>query len=443
MSSTRSDHQWLRESPERFGLSLQGSQLYCDGVSLEELAQRFGTPTYVYSISAIQARFRELSDSLKGCDATICYALKANSNQAVISTLAQQGAGADVVSGGELLRVLRAGVSPNKIVFSGVGKRDEELAAAVQAGILSINVESVGEIARVEAVARKLGKKARVSLRLNPDVDPKTHPYLATGVLGSKFGIDMQDAADAADQVIASQGLSLVGLACHIGSMVQDAEPYLLCVDRMASMLRELRSRGVEIEHLDLGGGLGIPYRDGDSELAPLRWGQSLSIMAQSLGVKLVVEPGRYLVGNSGLLLTRAIGTKSSGNKRYLVVDAAMNDLLRPALYNAYHGIVKVPLPSNDAPIQNWEVVGPVCECGDFLAHDRPMVDCESGDLLVVLSAGAYCMTMASNYNSRPLPAEVLVKDGQFSCVRPRQSIEALLDAEQKPRWEESVEKAR
>lgn len=409
--------------------------LSSDGVSVQAVAQRFGTPTYLYSLSAIQGRYQALASALSDCDATICYALKANSNLAIISELAKLGAGADVVSGGELHRVLAAGVKPEKIVFSGVGKNEAELAQAIEAGILSINAESVGEIDRISKIAQRLGKTARISLRLNPDVDPKTHPYLATGVLGSKFGIDMQDAKHAAQRAVQAPGLKLVGLACHIGSMVQEAEPYLLCVERMTEMLEDLREHGVQIEHLDLGGGLGIPYKDGDPEVTPARWGKALCEMANKLNVKLVVEPGRYLVGNCGVLLTRGIGTKRSGNKDYLVVDAAMNDLVRPALYGAYHGIVPDPLPAMDVETSPWEVVGPVCECGDFLASERQLAQPQEGELFVLLSAGAYCMTMASNYNSRPFPAEVLAFRGQLSCVRPRQKIEDILDAECELSW--------
>lgn len=438
VTTPRPDFQWLAENPARLGLELDDQgKLSCDGVALASVAERFGTPTYLYSLSAIAKRYQELSEALAGCDATICYALKANSNLAIVSELAKRGAGADVVSGGELARVLRAGVSPDKIVFSGVGKNNEELTQAIQVGILSINVESIGEIERVSRIAQSLGKTARISLRLNPDVDAKTHPYLATGVLGSKFGIDMQDAHQAAQAAIDAAGVSLVGLACHIGSMVQEAEPYLLCVERMTAMLEDLRAKGVKIEHLDLGGGLGIPYKDGDPELAPTQWGAALCDMAKRLGVRLVVEPGRYLVGNCGVLLTRAIGTKRSGDKDYLVVDAAMNDLIRPTLYGAYHGIVRDPLPPLDSPTSPWEVVGSVCECGDFLAAQRAMPSPKAGELFVLLSAGAYCMTMASNYNTRPLPAEVLASEGRMSCVRPRQHLDDILGAECELSWED------
>lgn len=437
MTVPRPDFQWLATRPERFGLKVDAQgRLSCEGVALSDVAERFGTPTYLYSLSFIQERYQELAQALSGCDATICYALKANSNSAIVSALAKLGAGADVVSGGELQRVRRAGVLPDKIVFSGVGKNDEELRSAIQVGILSINAESTQEIERISKIATQLGKTARVSLRLNPDVDAKTHPYLATGVLGSKFGIDMQDAMPAAMLAMRSPGVELVGLACHIGSMVQDAEPYLICVERMTSMLQALRAQGLKLEHLDLGGGLGIPYKDGDPEVTPSQWGQALSKMATELGVRLVVEPGRYLVGNGGVLLTRAIGTKQSGDKRYLVVDAAMSDLIRPTLYGAYHGIVPDPLPPMDAPTQAWEVVGPVCECGDFLAEGRSMADPAPESLFVVLSAGAYCMSMASNYNTRCMPAEVLAGQGRMSCVRPRQQLDDLLAAECEISWE-------
>lgn len=435
--TSRPDFQWLAQCPSRFGLEIkEDGHIACDGVDLEAVAQRFGTPTYVYSLSFIQARYQELAQALAGCDATICYALKANSNAAIVSSLAQLGAGADVVSGGELERVMRAGVPPSKIVFSGVGKSNEELRAAIRVDILSINAESIEELERISQVATQLGKTARVSLRLNPDVDAKTHPYLATGLLGSKFGIDMQDAMRAVRRAIELPGLQLVGLACHIGSMVQDAEPYLLCVERMSSVMRELKAQGVKLEHLDLGGGLGIPYKDGDPEVSPGRWGKALCEMAQELGVRLVVEPGRYLVGNGGVLLTRAIGTKQSGDKNYLVVDAAMNDLIRPTLYGAYHGIVPDPVPAADIKTDAWEVVGPVCECGDFLAVERQMAEPDPQGLYVLLSAGAYCMSMASNYNTRKLPAEVLLGQGKMSCVRPRQRLEDILGAECEIAWE-------
>lgn len=438
------DDEFFRKQPERFGLRIVEDRLYCAGVALESVVAKLGTPTYVYNLDAMVARYRRVAQALRaampegsatqtaGEDPLVCYALKANSNLSVLSALAKAGAGADVVSGGELSRALAAGVSADRIVYSGVGKQDFEIDAAIAAQINSINIESIEEIDLVQARARAAGRRARVSLRVNPDVDPNTHPYLATGLLGSKFGIAMNDALAACERVVAAQELELVGLACHIGSMVTTAEPYLICIRRMEGLIRTLRERGVQLSQLDIGGGLGIVYQPGEPELAVETWAAPLAVAAQQLGLRLVVEPGRYLVGNCGVLLTRVLGRKESSDGAYVIVDAAMNDIIRPALYQAYHAVIADPLPAAEAEIQAFNVVGPVCECGDFIAHERPMALPQNGQTLAVLSAGAYCFTMASNYNTRPLAAEVVVSGDRFEVARPRQKVEELLAAERR-----------
>ncbi len=453
------DTAWVAAHPERFGLELagpppsrrgdeqgeggapgavEGARL--GGVAVHEIAEVAGTPTYVYDAEGIRQRLARLRSALgagKGGvpDPLICFAVKANSALAVLRVLAREGAGADIVSGGELRRALEAGIAPQRIVFSGVGKTDTEIDAAIAAGIRSINIESAEELQRVMARATAADRSVPVSLRLNPDVDPETHPYLATGLRQSKFGVPMVAAVELALRAHRHPNLRLVGLACHIGSQIVDAAPYRESVMHMRRTIGSLRDAGVTLAQIDLGGGLGVAYRPGEPEIDIAAWGRAVRVETDDLGLQLVVEPGRWLVAECGLLLTRVIGRKRGEGAAFVIVDAAMNDLLRPALYEAYHPIVPAHHVDPGASLTIVDVVGPVCESGDFLALGRAMPAVEAGDLLMVLDAGAYGMVMASTYNARPLPAEVLVDQGRWAVTRPRKTTEQLLGDEALPPW--------
>lgn len=428
------DDRLLRANPERFGVRIVDDRIFVENVDVAAIAEAVDTPCYVYGAAFVRSQFRGLREALAARPALICYAVKANSSQALLRLLAHEGAGADIVSGGELQRALAAGFAPRVIVFSGVGKRDEEIDAAIDADIRAIHAESIEELERIAARARARGTVARVALRVNPDIDPDTHPYLATGLRETKFGIAMRDALAVAERVIAEPALRLVGLACHIGSQIMDAAPFLAALGRVRELIAALQER-TKLEYIDLGGGLGIPYGVDEPRVDVKTFGAELVRALADLDLELVLEPGRYLVGNGGVLLTRVVNGKESGGKSFVIVDAAMNDLIRPALYEAYHAIVPATLPSAETPRIRADVVGPVCECGDFFARDREMARPASGELLVILSAGAYGMTMASNYNSRPLAPEVLVGGGSFAVTRPRRSVAELIAEEELPAW--------
>ncbi|MEZ4384362.1 MAG: diaminopimelate decarboxylase [Nannocystaceae bacterium] len=428
------DDRLLRANPERFGVRLVDDRLRVEGVDLAAIAAAVDTPCYVYGASFIEAQYRGLRDALAGRPSLLCYAVKANSSQAILRLLAREGAGADIVSGGELARALAAGFAPEKIVFSGVGKRDDEIDAAIAAQIRAIHAESIEELERIAARAREAGVVARVALRVNPDIDPETHPYLATGLRETKFGIAMADAQAVAERVVAEPALRLVGLTCHIGSQIMDAAPFLAALGRMRGLITAIGAVA-PLEYVDLGGGLGIPYGVEEPRVDVKSFGAELVAATRDLDIELLLEPGRYLVGNAGVLLTRVVNGKESGGKRFVIVDAAMNDLIRPALYEAYHAIVPATLPGPEVPRIMADVVGPVCECGDFFARDREMAPPASGELLVILSAGAYGMTMASNYNTRPLAPEVMVRGDSFAVTRPRRSVAALIGEESIPGW--------
>jgi diaminopimelate decarboxylase len=427
------DHLAVAARPERFGLTRQGDALCMEGVPLARIAAELGTPTYAYSASHIEAQFDALAEAVRGRPTTLCYAVKANGALAVLRLLARRGAGADIVSGGELTRALRAGIPADRIVFSGVGKSNEEIDAAIAANIRSINLESVEELDQVAARARALGAHASVSLRVNPDIDPKTHPYLATGMQEAKFGIAMAEAPQVARRVHLDRSLRLRGLGCHIGSQITAVEPFVDSIARVRSLVEGLEAEGIRVSQLDLGGGQGIAYRPHDPQLDLAAWGRAVREAMAGLDLELVLEPGRLLVGNAGVLLTRVLGRKRGEGKRFVIVDAAMNDLVRPALYQAYHAIV--PASGGETQTEVVDVVGPVCESGDFLALGRTMPVTRTGDLLAVLSAGAYGMSMASTYNTRPLPAEVLVHGERLEVIRPRQTVEELLASERVPDW--------
>jgi diaminopimelate decarboxylase len=407
-------------------LSLNNGTLCIEAVSLEVLAQQFGTPCYVYSRAALEGAWNEFASGCAGREVLVCYAVKANSNLAVLNLYARLGAGFDIVSGGELARVLAAGGSASKTVFSGVGKTEPEMRTALAAGILCFNVESEGEIERLDRVAREMGLRAPVSLRVNPDVDPKTHPYIATGLKESKFGIDFSDALRLYRKAARLAGLRVVGIDFHIGSQLTEIDPVAESLEKVLALVDSLAAEGIAIEHLDLGGGLGIRYRDEE----PPAIHDYLERLFKLLGerrVKLMFEPGRAMVGNAGVLLTRVEYLKHGQAKNFAIVDAAMNDLMRPALYEAWHDIVPVR-PRIGAPA-TYDVVGPVCESGDFLGLGRSLA-LQPGDLLAILSAGAYGMSMSSNYNTRPRAAEVVVDGAQAHLVRPRELVENLFALE-------------
>ncbi len=404
------------------GFSVRDGYLFCEAMSAENLAERFATPLYIYSQAAITDAFTAWTAAFDGTDHLICFAVKANSNIAVLKLLASLGSGFDIVSGGELQRVLAAGGDPEKVVFSGVGKSAEEIELAITSGIRCFNVESAPELALIEKTATRLNKVAPISIRLNPDVDAKTHPYISTGLKENKFGVNSEMAKTLYHIALESDALLPVGIDCHIGSQLTEIEPFSDSVKHLKDLVLDLRSSGIELQHVDIGGGLGIQYRD---ENVPSAQALITAVREQldDLSLELMIEPGRSIVGNAGALLTRVMVVKEGETKHFSVVDAAMNDLLRPALYSAWQTIVEAS-PGAGQP-QVYDVVGPVCETGDFLGKDRELSIVE-GDLLAVLGAGAYSFTMSSNYNSRPRAAEVLVNDTEAHVIRKRERVEDL-----------------
>ena len=409
-------------------------QLYCDQVSLARLAERHGTPLYVYSASAIRSRYRAFQRAFRGMDHTICYSVKANSNLSILRLLSAMGCGFDVVSGGELERVLRADRrAARRVVFSGVGKTREELRAALLAGILLFNVESPAELAALAEAAAQTRSTARLALRVNPDVAAKTHPYISTGLREHKFGIPLDEARELYAVASSTRYLKVAGVSVHIGSQIVDPIPFQSTMERVAALVRELRDDGHRIAYLDAGGGLGIDYEaSGEEPFEPEvnAYGRAITSPLRKLKVHLLLEPGRSIVGPAGVLLTRVLYRKTNHGQKFLVVDAAMTDLLRPALYGAYHAIVPVAPPSGSQPDEIVDVVGPVCETGDFLARDRSLPPVQQDDLLAVLDAGAYGSVLSSNYNTRPRAAEVLVDGRNATVIRKRESVADLLRAE-------------
>ena len=397
-------------------------QLCAESVPLNEIAKRFGTPCYVYSRAALESALDEFLVELEGIDAQVCYAVKANSNLAVLNVFARRGAGFDIVSAGELQRALAAGADPRKFVFSGVGKTREEMIFALQTGILCFNIESAPELERLNEVAGSLGVRAPISLRVNPNVDAKTHPYISTGLKENKFGVAYDDALSIYRRAASLPHIDVTGIDCHIGSQLLDPSPFEEALDKLLLLVDQLAAAGISLHHIDLGGGLGIRYRD-DEAPSVKSYLQPLLRKLTGRPLKVLLEPGRRLVGNTGLLLTRVEYLKPGEIKNFAIVDAAMNDLARPALYDAWHDIV--PVCPRDSEPRNWEIVGPICESGDFLGHNRPLA-IEPGDLLAILSAGAYGMAMSSNYNTRPRAAEVMVDGDKAFLVRRREAIEDL-----------------
>jgi diaminopimelate decarboxylase len=408
--------------------------MHAEAVNLVELAANVGTPFYCYSTATLERHYHVFADAFADVRALICYAMKANSNQAVIATLARLGSGADVVSGGELKRALAAGVPPDRIMFSGVGKSAPELAAAVDAGILCINVESESELELLSAIATGKGRTANVSVRVNPDIDPKTHAKIATGKAENKFGIPISRARDVYALAAKMPGLRVTGVDMHIGSQITELEPFDDAFALLSDFVRGLRADGHYIEHIDLGGGLGIPYReDNDPPPLPDAYAAVVKRATRDLDCMLIFEPGRLIVGNAGILVTRVLYMKRGEAKSFVIVDAAMNDLIRPTLYEAHHDIRPVTERSGARIVA--DVAGPVCESGDFFALDREMEEPQPGDLLAIMTAGAYGAVQAGTYNTRALVPEVLVSGSQWALVRPRMEVDQLIALDRLPPW--------
>jgi diaminopimelate decarboxylase len=410
--------------------------LHAEDVDLIALSQAVGTPFYCYATATLERHYRVFAHAFADVDALICYAMKANSNQAVIATLARLGAGADVVSEGELLRARSAGVPPHKIMFSGVGKTAHELALAVEQGILCVNVESEAELELLAEIAVQTGRTADISIRVNPDIDPKTHAKIATGKAENKFGIPISRARDVYTRAAKLDGVRVVGVDMHIGSQITALDPFSDAFALLADFVRVLRADGHVIRHVDLGGGLGIPYReDNEPPPDPDAYAAVVKNATRDLDCQLIFEPGRLIVGNAGILLTRVLYLKRGEAKTFVIVDAGMNDLVRPTLYDAHHDIRPVREPQVSAPRTVADVVGPVCESGDFIALDRSMVEPKPGDLLAIMSAGAYGAVEASTYNTRALVPEVLVRKGEWALVRPRVTAAELIALDRMPAW--------
>lgn len=399
------------------------TRLFAEDVAVEDIAAQFGTPCYVYSRATLERHWRAFDQAFQGYPHLICYAVKANSNLAILNVLAKLGSGFDIVSLGEMKRVLAAGGKPGNIVFSGVGKREDEIKAALQVGIRCFNVEVSGELDRINRLAGELGVVAPVSFRVNPDVDAKTHPYISTGLKENKFGIDIQSAIHAYRRAAKMPHIQVVGIDCHIGSQLTETSPFLDALDRVLGLVDQLQAEGIALKHLDLGGGLGICYRD---EQPPLPADYISALLAKLAGrdFEIMLEPGRAIVGNAGILLTKVEYLKPTEGKNFAIVDAAMNDLVRPSLYGAWQNIIPANTDNSAEPL-TWDIVGPVCETGDFLGKNREL-KLMQGDLLAVRSAGAYGFTMSSNYNSRPRPAEVMVDGADCHLIRARESFEQL-----------------
>jgi diaminopimelate decarboxylase len=431
-------------------------KLHGEDVSLTDIAAQHGTPLYIYSAGTLLDHYRRLDSALAPLDHLICYAVKANSNRAILKLLTAAGAGFDVVSGGELFRVLAAGGDPGKTTFAGVGKSQSEIEYALEQKVHSFNVESEEELDYINKIAGEKGARAPIALRINPDVDPHTHEYVSTGSSESKFGIALERAPALYERAAGMRNVEIVGVQMHIGSQITETAPFVAAIAKVAPLARELKSKH-DIEFFSIGGGLGIVYESSFASGSGEWWNDpagrtrsenALTIQQyvdaivqplRELGLRILLEPGRLLVGNAGVLLTRVLYIKTTGRKKFAIVDAGMNDLIRPALYHSYHEIVPVREPAPGQAAEKIDIVGPVCESGDFFALDRPMPKVSDGDLLAIMSAGAYGFTMASNYNSRPLPAEALIRGHDFALIRKRQSIEDLVRDEIGPNWSETI----
>jgi len=421
----------------------QDNELYCEGVRVSEIAEKFGTPLYIYSRKTLLDHYRKIKQAFRSINPLICFSVKANSNLALLKVLANQGAGMDVVSGGELYKALKVGVNPKRIVYAGVGKSEKEIAAAIRAGILFFNAESFAELALIERVAGRLKKKANVSLRVNPDIDPHTHKFITTGKMTNKFGLDIKTCEEIFLRCgIIFSHLSLIGLHIHIGSQITERLPFVKAIKKILVLIKRLKQRNIPLKYFNIGGSLGIVYRDERPQTAE-EFAQAILPLLKATKLKTILEPGRFIAGNSGILVTRVVYIKKTPNKNFAIVDAGMNDLIRPSLYNAYHEILPVArrtYPSTSLGTGNaqrsthYDIVGPICESADFLAKNRPMPVLQAKDLLAVMGAGAYAFAMSSNYNSRPRVAEVLVNKKGFALVRKRESYRDLIRQEIIPR---------
>ena len=399
-------------------------KLFAEEVSVTALAEEYGTPLYIYSAATLKRHFQAFDSAFNGLDHMTCYSVKANSNLSVLKILAEEGAGMDIVSGGELFRALKAGVPAEKIVYSGVGKRASEIKEALTAGILMFNVESVAELHKINEVAGEMGKIAQVSFRINPDVDPQTHPYISTGMKKNKFGLDIDNSLEAYKTAAEMENIEPVGMDCHIGSQLTKIEPFLESLDKLLNFYEKLKANGLDIKYLDLGGGLGINYDD-EEPPHPTEFGKALADKLKGVPLKVIFEPGRVIAGNAGVMVTEVVYTKSNPTKNFLIVDGAMNDLIRPSLYGSFHRIAEVE--QNGRQPEEYDVVGPICESGDFLARDRELPAVHQGERLVLYSAGAYGFTMASNYNTRPRACELIVDGDKVTVARKRETYEELI----------------
>ena len=410
------------------GFSYRGGELYCEGVSLRRLAEAAGTPCYVYSSAALLDRYAEFDQALANYPHRICYSVKANSNLHLLRLLARKGSSFDIVSGGELYRALAAGARADRIVFSGVGKTEEELEYALRKGVLLFNCESEAELQLLSRIAARMRKRARTGLRVNPQVDAKSHPYITTGLREHKFGIPMREAEALYLRAQDWPGLELSGLSCHIGSQIASLAPFEQAISRVVELAARLRKKGCTVQHLDAGGGVAVPYRPDDPPAAIAAYAKTIAACLRGSGLELMIEPGRALVAEAGVLLTRVVYTKGNNGKKFIIVDAAMNDLIRPSLYGAHHEIQ--PIVKSRGKSAPADIVGPVCETGDFFARNRPLPQVESGELLAIMTAGAYGFVLSSNYNARPRPAEVVVEGSRFRVARRRESYRDLLKGE-------------
>ena len=408
----------------------KNKQLYAESIPVQQITQEVGTPVYIYSHATLERHFRVFDEAFQGLPHLICFSMKCNSNLAILNLFAKQGAGVDIVSGGELFRAVKAGVSPRKIVYSGVGKTAAEMAMALDANILFFNVESEEELYTLNEVASQKGKKAPISLRVNPNINPKTHPYISTGMKKSKFGIEVKQAFALYQKAAKLPGVEIVGLDCHIGSQLTQVRPFVDALRKLKELISSLRGKGISIRYLDLGGGLGIRYQD-EAPPSPAEYAKAIKKELKELDLTLVFEPGRVLMGNSGILVTQTLYHKKGSAKEFVIVDAAMNDLIRPAFYGSYHD--SQPVLKSNRKKKKVDIVGPICESGDFFAQNRQLPDVKSGELLAIFSAGAYGFAMSSNYNSRPRVAEVLVNGNHYHVIRKRETLEDLVSHESIP----------
>jgi diaminopimelate decarboxylase len=408
----------------------KGRDLYCEDVPVAQMAEAVGTPFYLYSHATLTQHFKAFDRAFEGVGHLICFSMKSNSNLSLLRLFSQQGGGVDIVSGGELYRALRAGVDPRKVVYSGVGKQTEEIEYALKTDILMFNAESGQEIVRINEVAGRVGKKARIAIRVNPDVDPKTHPYISTGLKKNKFGVDIREAVDQYALAARLGCLEVSGISCHIGSQLTEVNPFVDALRKVLLLMTRLRDMGLNIRYLDIGGGLGITY-NAETPPHPDQYADALKREIAGSDLTLILEPGRVICGNAGILVTRVLYTKSTKEKSFIIVDAAMNDLMRPALYDSYHAIR--PVRQSEGNPVTADIVGPICESGDFFAKSREVTSFQPGDLMAIMSAGAYGFSMSSNYNSRPRGAEVMVKGDRFYIIRERERYEDLVKGETIP----------